>query len=429
MWPFNILFKNDDRKNSSETLGNDIKIIKEKLLGRISDGEKSFVETALKKHSEILSVVGDIESGLAAFNSSDVGSEQMDYRLRQILTGNKNIISKKIHDLCKELKSFAGNDAGSIIAYYENSYSVISDTVVNSMNNYKKIEEYLDRQIIPIFRNVNYIAEILETFKKVIENFQLKNTKMRSLENLIDKFETQISNKENSINRKLLLEKELDERENEKSAAENQLTELTSANAYKEFLKLLDESQTLKHELERNRTLFLNYISTLDKPIKKFLKLVSDREVAFGQEKALMNFLDNQELTHENILLIRVTVGKMSSVMEKLIPKELDRIKPLNRMKKISDGKILDEFYEEKSRIENKLEKIENAIELERPNKKFELEKILDRINSDIDSVKNDLKTIERNATELDKTIEESKQKLEYEFKEIFNEDVHIKIE
>src|SRR3989338_7229432 len=121
MWPFNILFKNDDTKNFSETLGNDIKSIKEKLLGRISDGEKSFVEIALKKHSEILSVVGDIESGLATFNSSNVGSEQMGYRLRQILTGNKNIISKKIHDLCKGLKSLTGNDAGSIIAYYENS--------------------------------------------------------------------------------------------------------------------------------------------------------------------------------------------------------------------------------------------------------------------------------------------------------------------
>ncbi len=428
MWPFNILFKNEKTKNTNEILEDDIKSIKEKLLSRIADGEKSFVEMALKKHSEILSVVGNIESGLDIFKNSQVGSAEMDPRLFQILTSNKTTISKKIHDLCKGLKSLTGNDIGSIIAFYENSYLSISGTVLNSMDNYKKIEDYLDKQIIPIFRNVNYIAGILETFKEVIENFQLENMKMKSLESLIEKFETQILNKENSINRKLLLEKKLKDLENEKSSVENQLNELTNTNEYKNFLKLLSESQALKHELEKNRMLFLNYISTLDKPIKKFLKLVADKEVAFDQEKDLMNFLDNQELTRENILLIRTTVEKMISVMEKLKLKEGDRIKPLNRMKEISDGKVLNEFYEEKLKIGNKLEEAENVIRLERPDEKFELEKKLDKTNSDIDSVKNDLKIIERDAAVIGKTIEESKQKLKYECKEIFNEDIHIEV-
>lgn len=428
MWPFNILFKNEERKDPNKVLEDGIKNIKEKLLSRIADGEKSFVEMALKKHSEILSTVANIESGLVAFNNSDVGSEQMDSRLRQILTGNKNIISKKIHDLCKGLKSLTGNDVNSIIAYYENSYSAISDTVLNSMDNYKKIEDYLDMQIIPIFRNVNYVAEILEPFKVVIEIFQLENMKMKSLGNLINKFETQVSNKENSIDRKLLLEKELKYIENEKSDVENQLNKLTNTSKYNKFLKLLDESQALKHELERNRMMFLNYISALDKPIKKFLKLVTDRKIAFDQEKDLMNFIDDRELTRENILLIRTTVDKMSSAMEELRLKEGDRIKPLNRMEEISDGKILDEFYEEKLRIENKLKEVENIIKLERPDEKFELEKRLDKINSNIASVKSDLKIIERDAAEIDKTLEDSKQKLEYEFKEIFNEGIHIKV-
>ena len=428
MWPFNILFKNERIKNTNEILEDDIKSIKEKLLIRIADGEKSFVEMALKKHSEILSVVDNIESGLEIFKNSQVGSAEMDPRLFQILTSNKTTISKKIRDLCKELRSLAGNDIGSIIAFYENSYLSISDTVLNSMANYKKIEEYLDKQIIPIFRNVNYVTGIMEPFKKEIENFKLKNTKMKSLENLIDKFETQILNKKNSINRKLLLETELKNLENEKSSVENQLNELTDTNEYRRFLKLLDESQALKHELEKNRMLFLNYISTLDKPIKKFLKLVDDKEVAFDQEKDLINFLDNQELTRENILLIRATVEKMISVMEKLKLKEGDIIKPLNRMKEISDSKVLNEFYEEKLKIGNKLEEVENVIRLERPDEKFELEKRLDKTNSDIDSVKNDLKIIERDAVVSGKTIEEFKQKLEYEFKENFNEDIHIEM-
>ena len=185
---------------------------------------------ALKKHSEILSAVGSIESGLKTFENSQVGSTEMDSRLRQILEGNKNTISKKIHDLCKGLKSFAGNDADSIISYHVNSYAAFSDTVSSSMENYKKIEEYLDRQIIPIFKNVNYVAGLLESFKKEIENFQLRHGKMKSLENLISKLEIQISNKEDLINRKHLLEKELENLEYEKSSVGTQLNELINTN-------------------------------------------------------------------------------------------------------------------------------------------------------------------------------------------------------
>lgn len=429
MWPFNILFKNEDRKNSTEILEHDIKSIKEKLLSRIADEEKPFIEKALGKHSEILPIVGIIESGLGTFDNSAVGSAEMDPRLFQILTSNKNIISKKIRDLCKGLKLLTGNDIDSIIGYYKNSYSAISDTISNSINNYEKIEDYLDRQIIPIFRNVNYVAGSLESFKKEIENFQLKHAKMKSLENLINKFEIQLSNKENLINRKLLLEKELESLENEKSSIEIQMGELINTNDYKEFSRLISETEVLKRDLDKNRMLFLNYISVFGRPIKKFMKLVNDKEVAFEQEKNLSDFLDNQELTRENILLIRVAVEKMSSVMEKLNLKEENRTKTLSRMNEVLDGKILDELYEEKLKIKNKLKDVENLIILRRPDKKFELEEMIDKTNSHIGSVKNDLTIIEKDATGIGKVIEESKQRLEYELKEIFNEDVHIKIE
>jgi len=426
MWPFNILFKNEDRKNSSEILEHDIKSIKEKLLGRIADEEKPFIEKALEKHSEILPVLDSIESGLGTFDDSPVGSTEMDPRLFQILTSNKAIISKKIHGLCKGLKLITGNDIDSIIGYYKNSYSAISDTISNSMNNYEKIEDYLDRQIIPIFRNVNYVAGLLESFKKEIEIFQLKHAKMKSLENLIDKFEIQLSNNESVINKKLLLEKEIKNLVDEKSSIEIQLDELINTSEYTEFSKLIGETEVLKRDLDKNTMLFLNYMSVLGRPIKKFMKLVGEKEVAFEKEKDLSDFLDNQDLTRENILLIQAAVEKMSSVMEKLNLKEENRTKTLSRMKEILDGKILNELYEEKSKIENKLKDAENLISLRRPDKKFELEEKLDKTNSNIGSVKNDLTIIEKDAAGIGKGVEESKQRLEYEFREIFNEDVHI---
>ena len=428
MWSFNILFKNEDRKSSSEILEHDIKSIKEKLLSRIADVEKPFIEKGLGKHSEILPVVASIESGLGTFDDSAVGSAEMDPRLFQILTSNKTIISKKIHDLCKGLKLLTGNDIDSIMTYYKNSYSAISDTISNSVNNYEKIEDYLDRQVIPIFRNVNYVAGLLESFKREIENFQLKHAKMKSLENLINKFEIQISNKENLINRKLLLEKELENLEKEKISIGTQLNELINTNEYKEFSKLIGMTEVLKQDLDKNRMIFLNYMSVLGRPIKKFMKLVGDKEVAFDQGKDLTNFLDNQELTRENILLIRATVEKMGSVMEKLSLKEENRTKTLNRMKEILDGKVLDELYEEKLKIRNKLEDVEKLIVLRTPDKKFELGEKLGKTNSNIGSVKNNLTIIEKDAAGIGKVIEESKQRLEYEFKEIFNEDIHIKV-
>ncbi|MEK6910022.1 MAG: hypothetical protein AABW61_03030 [Candidatus Aenigmatarchaeota archaeon] len=428
MWSFNILFKNEDRKSSSEILEHDIKSIKEKLLSRIADVEKPFIEKGLGKHSEILPVVASIESGLGTFDDSAVGSAEMDPRLFQILTSNKTIISKKIHDLCKGLKLLTGNDIDSIMTYYKNSYSAISDTISNSVNNYEKIEDYLDRQVIPIFRNVNYVAGLLESFKREIENFQLKHAKMKSLENLINKFEIQIPNKENLINRKLLLEKELENLEKEKISIGTQLNELINTNEYKEFSKLIGMTEVLKQDLDKNRMIFLNYMSVLGRPIKKFMKLVGDKEVAFDQGKDLTNFLDNQELTRENILLIRATVEKMGSVMEKLSLKEENRTKTLNRMKEILDGKMLDELYEEKLKIRNKLEDVEKLIVLRTPDKKFELGEKLGKTNSNIGSVKNDLTIIEKDAAGIGKVVEESKQRLEYEFKEIFNEDIHIKV-
>lgn len=428
MWPFNIFFRNE-KKGNPDQAEYDISRVKDILAGRTADREKSFIESAIKGHSEILSIVGEAESELEKFDNSQVGSEQMDVRLHQILTGNKNTISKKLHELCKKLRAPLDSDINSIMNYYNGSYNAVSETVSISIRNYQKIEDHLDKQIIPVFRKVNYVAGLLESFKKEIELFQLKHAKMKSLENLINKFEIQLSNKESVINKKLLLEKEIKNLMDEKSSIEIQLDELINTNKYREFSKLIDETEVLKRDLDKNTILFLNYMSVLGRPIKKFMKLVGDKEVAFEQEKDLSDFLDNQKLTRTNILLIQATVEKMGSVMEKLNLKEENRTKTLSRMKEVLDGKILDELYEEKLKIENKLKDVENLIILRRPDKKFELKERIDKTNSDIGSGKNDLMIIEKDATRISKGIEDAKQRLEYELKEIFNEDVHIKIE
>ncbi|MBI2542980.1 MAG: hypothetical protein HYW24_02235 [Candidatus Aenigmarchaeota archaeon] len=413
MWLFNI-FSNNKKAESSESLHNK-ESLRKMLASKRAGMEKSFVEVALSRYNEIIIITNDMEKKLDAFDNSDTGSDRIDPHLLQVLIGNKKTLSKKLHDICDILKGPMGDNKNSVINYFNSSYSILTDAVSSSIMNYRKIEDHFDKIVGPIVKDVNSIIPIMASFKKEVDNFQTKIAEIDSVENILDELDSQASRKADLQNEKLSAGGELRELENEKSSLETKLENAISSEIYKRYTKLIDEKEQAERKLEENKSKLINFISPLDKPMRKFLKL-AEGDIHLKRIKDLEKFIEDHDLTKDNIALIKEIVYKMKPVVHKLELKE-NTVKKVVR--RLEEGNLLDDIYQEKTEIIESLRSIEMEISASTPREKIEIEDSISRLESSMNSIEKELRTIENEMSLTENRIVRQMRMLEPAFKSL----------
>lgn len=422
---FNIFFKRKEDIQPEKKSYSTHSLIE--ILSKKNDEiEKSFTSLAMERHNDVSSMIDSIKSKLEVFDNHKIGTEEIDPRLLQILLGNKKILSTRLHEICATLQADMGEETDSIIRYYKSSHSNLVKTISDTVANYKKIEYHFHKMIDPVLKDINKIAVILNSFQNDINNFQRKKQEIISLENSVKELEKTISEKNNISEKKSIMGERLQTLEKEKGDTENRLKSLVSSGSYVNFLKLTDARDSMKRKLEENKMMFINYISPLDRAVKKFLKLVEDGEVIFQQHDNLSDLITNYTTTEESIPLLRDAIIKMDSVMDRLELKEDSMKKLRKRMDEILNTDILNEIYQSKLKLLSDLESIENQISMNKPVEKFELDEKLNKTNSDIFSISDALPKINRDLENVSSSIDKSKQVVVAAFKGIVNEDFSI---
>lgn len=396
------------------------------LSQRNDEIEKSFTSLAKERYNEISGIIDIIKSRLEVLDNHKMGTDRIDPQLLQTLLGNKKILSTRLHEICATLKTNMGESTDSIIRHYKNSRSNLADTISGTVENYKKIEYHFHKMVDPILKDINRIADIVDSFQDDINNFQKKKQEIASLENSVKEMEKTVSEKSSILEKRTIMEERLHTLEEERKDTENRLNSIVSSDSYRDFIKLIEAHGRLKRKLEENKTMTVNYMSPLQRAVRKFLKLVKEGEIVFPKHDNLSDLMTNYTIEEESMPLIRDAFTKMHSVIDKLENKADDVKRLSKRMDEILNTDILSELYQSKLETLHDLESIENQISMNKPAEKFELDAKLSKTDSDIRSTNNALQGIGRDLENTTSSIDKSRQSVMTTFKGFLNEDFSL---
>lgn len=209
------------------------------------------------------------------------------------------------------------------------------NAVIKILNNERiRLKEYIDSRNIPIFRSVH----------REIKNIKLIEEDIKNLENEKQKTEEMIKNKEN-IKKEVLLK----------------INEIKQSKEYKSFLELSEELKILEKNLEKTETNIRTYLSVLNKPLKSFGRLETEKQEIIKQYIDSPLEFPNKEL--------KTILSELKSVIEnnRIELKEKMKEKVLNRINEVLEQDYLTELLDEYRKIKSDLkEKKKNPEILEK---------------------------------------------------------------
>ncbi len=391
------------------------------------DMENSFKTAAAGKYSEIVSLVKDIELKLGEFDRHRIDSERIDPRSFQMLIGNKKVIFARVHEMCAVLGADMGEDADTIIKYYGRSRSKIIETVYNTVENYKKIEQFFESTLDPIMRSVNKVASVIESFQPEINSFQKENEAIASIKASMERMEKMILEKDAMYQRRAVAEKKLLGLGAQMDDSKKRLSDILSSENYRKFLKRVDTRDEIKSRLDDNMAMVISNISPFSRAVKKFLKLVEDGEVEYKDSYELMDIMENYTMNDRTVPVVKNAFTKMHSVMDRLNLKEDIAKKVDKKIVDVLGSNTLEHIYQLRLTLLRELELAESMVSLNTPPEKYDVEMMLDGLNSNINSVTADLNELVQNLENTDKMIEELKQEITLTFKEIIDDEFTIR--
>ncbi len=217
----------------------------------------------------------------------------------------------------------------------------------------------------------------------------------------------------------------LEEIKKEKPSLEKNLDEMEKSSELKEFLHCEDELKKLQSETEEIRNKVNNYLSPLQRPLKKFEKL---SESSGNKQKEVKSYIENpvEGFFSDEIFEIGNILRDLNSAT---LSKKLD-LKPQEEKKVSSAFENLEEIKKIRKRYEeitseekNIKEKLANAKVVKEKN---EILKSIEKLNRDIMIQESEIKKINANISEMKEDIMQEKKVLEDFLGEIEGKDISV---
>ena len=251
----------------------------------VANQEQELRKTAAGKFSEIKHLLGEIKNSLGELESAEI--EEKNQRLARIVTTSRNQMLKQLSALSVKLAPPESNDLDTIRNYCLASAEMLEREIKSFGKNIaytgillkEKIKKtgghikelnsiFLELKSELTSKNLIFLAPEVEELAELVTD---KQSKIKSLEKNITALNSSINSQQE---KQTLLNKELQSLE---TGAEFEA--LDSIRGKKSAL--LKQKQELKSNL-------INLFSSVDKPMKRFEKLVKETRIQMQPEKSAM---------------------------------------------------------------------------------------------------------------------------------------------
>ncbi len=324
------------------------------------------------------------------------------------------------------MKTEIGNNPESAINYYQKARSKLYDTISGTMLNTQKIEDHMHKEANPILKRINKITSLTDSFYNEINKFRSDLSELNSLKAMLKDLENHSKNIKDIENQKLSIENKLNALGIEKEKVSKKMNSLIESNSYKDFLHIIEKRDAIQKRLNENEITIMNYLSPLDRPIKKFLKLIDDGEISFSESKRINVIIESYKISEDDMPLFTDALTKMNHVIDRIESKNENAIKLKKRVNEILHTDALTDMCGLKSKLFQELKILELEISEKNPVEKLELEDKLNLNESEMMSIRNSLQMLDNEIENLKMSMEKTRKTIIDTSKNVLNEDLSL---
>ncbi len=407
--------------------------VPELLDSRAREEFQGLEKKVFSKFAEIKHSLRELDSLLKEFNEKDLSTEEGNKRLRKIVSTSKKSVYAKMSSLLKKLEPPSVHEFRALKDYSTNANSLIDSELKTFARTISYTGIVMKEEMKGIGKKIQGLkkqfTELEELFKSSSfeKAFSLKESaeSLSSLKKSIESGEKTLSSLESGISSK----------EAELKKARESLSSFDSSPELSEFRELNGKKRSFLEKKSELKNRFLQLLSPVDKPLKRFSKLVESGQ--FPLEKEEEEFLFSYK--SEPFSAFRkdpkaVRLKRILSQLKKLVKdntlslKEKEKEKKLSAIDELMETDFFGELFWETNRIDSEINAIEKRLSQSNAfRKRQELESGVKSLESVLSSLKESFSKSGPSPQELRKKLGEKRAELESELSEFFGAEVSLK--
>jgi len=414
--------KKEEKMKEKQPEELDLDSSKSMLQKRIDEKFKAFLPEIEKFHSELKSRNESFETTLENLRKA-VPAQKVDEQILKIATTSRESFIRKMSEISASVKKEFQQDIDSFSQYYESVKNSIKET------NMETVKEYVSLDVA-FKKETNDVVDRMKEIKGGVDDFDKKLSKktenigyLKKLLGDVKLLEEKIAQKKNVENKIEELKKELEYIEKNKINSEKELEELGKGELWNSYIQLTKDKEAVESEIRKIIEEVVSVFASINRPFKKFAKLVEDDSVNFKNKDLLKRYLESPFDAFVQDINLDVVDSALELAEKMLADKKInidnleENLKIISQIKSSRILHNLSRKYNEKiGQREDLKGNIENH---EFVRKKKKLQESISNSIRNIDDNKKTLSYQEKSDVEIETEIKNMKENLKNKLKEI----------
>lgn len=322
--------------------------------------------------------------------------------------GNRKSFLEKMSFLIKQIQRPIGNDMKSILTFYEEIDKLINITNIETTKEYAFLKILFEKEGKEVVQSFRQIIEINNKISDILRGLKESNLKLPKINEVV--LEVSKLSEELKKNEVYELDKKSKEDEDRIKEIENELEKLHYSDDWKAFLEMNRVKEELKLRMENKRFDFVNKISKLEVPLKKYKWSFEKGILNLYIEKSLESILREDPKSEAFMsavkdMKIKIIEGKMELKDSKKFMSFIEDIIENNTI-----GKVIEDYKSLSQELKNQEEKISSQ---EVSKRKIKLESEIKGLKKEIEDIKEDKKRAEERFKRIQANKEQKIKELE----------------
>lgn len=386
------------------------------------------------KFSEVKHLLSGIKSEMGEFRKRDLEKEEGNKRLRKIVATSKKNLLNQMDSLVKKLEPPKKREFAVLKSYCLSSSELLQREINTFGKNISYTGILMKREIKMLGQYINELNTAFLELKKMFESNRLaKIDDIRGDISLLNSFLDENKELSNSIP---AFDNEIKRLLEEKKQAETARSKLENSQMAKELKNITEERERLLEERGSLKADFVDLLGTIDKPMKRFVKLVQSRAylIEQGEETLLNNYLQNPfeavKIDPKAEKLKKLLSEIKKAILEgKISLKEKEREKKIDALDRLSNYDFFGNIFWKLNKIDSEISALDRQIASGKISKGIEqAEKNIESLERKILELSNSLQIVKNNSKKKEGEIAALKEKIENLLLEAIDEKIVIEL-
>lgn len=269
-----------------------------KLLDKTKDEAMGqLARDAMPKCLEMQEAIKSFEASLIPLSESTPDAEMDNDTINQrilsnAVAGRRNFL-EKAHGMVKGLKRHLASDADSILDFQRSSMTILGNMNDTALADYRLFSGVFRKESESVFGSLKRINSLFKELCRKIDEGKRKadstGVSKAELERMMEDISS-LQSKRSDANR---AERKLEELKGAQSRLKDGISRLECSEESKKLARMIEDEKELKARASKARGELSHALSRLEKPLRKYRKLVDEGTADFGDKRYIQLFLED----------------------------------------------------------------------------------------------------------------------------------------